>query len=1089
MTGWTIKLVVVAVACALVVLAASAVARWFRRRETGVAVGPLFIVSGAIVLAVCALWSFANLFLTAPLGAHIAGGLLDSGAETVVQMIQNSFASGLLDEPLKIPDIGPIPLPASIALPLGILTAGVFYVGIVMSFGGTLAELHRLERAPPELERKEAERLAKAAKAAGRKVPEPPPEPLTDDGFGKVFRMVGYWSNVATIEPRFISWHKPLLVALTIVLFISVFATLLGKGAIPFWIGAALAFEALRRNLNPVVPRDRAKKKKKKSKSDKEQNTADEAHQDDQPDEAGEARGEDEASAAERVRKALLRKLSQRGPVEPAPAGPLAAGALTATAALPPNKVFDDVQRELEVPTLYAHQAEALTSLAKQHVLVTTPRGSGRQVLMDLVALYRLLGDASRVLYVATNAEAATDAAEAFRGRATKAHWNWNILDADLLNPDSVDLHKAQPVIVFTDPERLHRQIVGDDDSWRIFLNGLALVVIPDIHTRFGVVGAHLAHLLRRLRRAVRRAGAVSLGTLLKPRDDDEALRFLCSAEPAYRDLAGFAHRVAGVPFKVVRTQDDGAPIPEQHRYVMPPLQDHEAEETHPAIWARDVARGQQLTAAIVGYEDSLTKGELGDQDPAEAEVIIVRAPAGRYATLPTLGAHLGWNAPKPEVIVLWQPESDPFSRLLAAERPEANDPMLRRGCRLVVSTDAGTVERTQLLCTLAEDEISVTELSHLFAKDVLDATLATLREEKRLRERTREVLDVANGRLLKVQTVTMAGAQNLHAEAILTVAGPAMALVEHFGNKTLAHVERARALAFAYPGRIFVQQGQRYEVLPFDRQDQLEHGRVLCQGADEALITTPMREITLEPVERRDPKQPEKRVNDAERRVNGAERTDGDDERRVHDTERRVRGERRATGLSKFGRKGAEFTLEHRDARITEQVVGLRRFGPDGRDRDSSEYDEPIVCTYDGRVALMGFVAADVADRDLEGGLHALAHLFRTVLPAFLRHTDADLIVTDLMLESEGKKVPTIAFIDVHAGGAGFADAIDKETLRHVVHWSLAIVSRCPQECGSPTGCTSCIQISNCHSSPDRYGVLEKDWARDALAALLPAE
>lgn len=62
--------------------------------------------------------------------------------------------------------------------------------------------------------------------------------------------------------------------------------------------------------------------------------------------------------------------------------------------------------------------------------------------------------------------------------------------------------------IVLTNPDMLHVGILPYHTSWSQFLANLKYVVIDEMHTYRGVFGAHVAHILRRLRRLCEHYGA-----------------------------------------------------------------------------------------------------------------------------------------------------------------------------------------------------------------------------------------------------------------------------------------------------------------------------------------------------------------------------------------------------------------------------------------------------------------------------------------------------------------------------------------------------------------------------------------------------
>ena len=55
--------------------------------------------------------------------------------------------------------------------------------------------------------------------------------------------------------------------------------------------------------------------------------------------------------------------------------------------------------------------------------------------------------------------------------------------------------------IIFTNPDMLHITILPQEDKWRTFLQNLRYVVVDELHYYNGLMGSHVAFIMRRLRR------------------------------------------------------------------------------------------------------------------------------------------------------------------------------------------------------------------------------------------------------------------------------------------------------------------------------------------------------------------------------------------------------------------------------------------------------------------------------------------------------------------------------------------------------------------------------------------------------------
>ena len=186
---------------------------------------------------------------------------------------------------------------------------------------------------------------------------------------------------------------------------------------------------------------------------------------------------------------------------------------------------------------LWAHQAEALRHLEQgRHVVVSTGTASGKSLVFMAPALQALSrgrsvgaldgGKRPTVLYLAP----------------TKAHapdqWRRLPHDAEGLRPATVDGDNSREerawardhaTYVLTNPDTVHHTLLPGHERWSRFWSGLQYVVIDECHHYRGVFGAHVAQVLRRLRRVCDRYGAspqfiASSATVADPADSASRL-------------------------------------------------------------------------------------------------------------------------------------------------------------------------------------------------------------------------------------------------------------------------------------------------------------------------------------------------------------------------------------------------------------------------------------------------------------------------------------------------------------------------------------------------------------------------------------
>jgi DEAD/DEAH box helicase domain-containing protein len=165
--------------------------------------------------------------------------------------------------------------------------------------------------------------------------------------------------------------------------------------------------------------------------------------------------------------------------------------------------------RELGIPRLYAHQAEAVNAARDgKHVTVVTATASGKTLCYNLPALDAVLEDSrARAFYLFPTKALAQDQLGKLNDFGLFPAVRFATYDGDTPATDRRFIKKGAH-IVLTNPDMLHIGILPYHTSWSAFLANLKYVVVDEMHTYRGVFGAHVAHILRRLRRACECYGA-----------------------------------------------------------------------------------------------------------------------------------------------------------------------------------------------------------------------------------------------------------------------------------------------------------------------------------------------------------------------------------------------------------------------------------------------------------------------------------------------------------------------------------------------------------------------------------------------------
>ncbi len=1084
----------------------------FELRAVRVSTGPLFAVAGFIIFILGVIVAFMDAIL-----AWQDMMLVEERLLLLLVPGQGQAAYEEVRRLLGIVEGRRFVLPGAVHVPLALLINGFLYLGLVYWAALTLEEMVTLEQKPDDVLAKErAEEQKKIVKAIteGRPLPAVPASsvPLANDRFGRVFKILGHWTSVEFVEDRFLRWQVPLVASVTALVFFALPSALGGHVSAPLWVGSVLLLDGLRRNLAtptkpPVIPPPPAVTIEKQQRPPMQQLVV----------------------AVHEAEGPLLLPAKQP---EPAP------GQLSPGTDLRAKRMLEDLAKELGADRgLYVHQGLTGDAFAaRKNVLLSTPPLSGKTTTLDLLLFYTLLVDAESVLWIAPTPADAEAVERRVLARAAALRWKWNVHSANLAAVDgTVDPTHGNTALVFTDAAGLHRELCGRQREWSGFLGGLGLVIIPDIDEWQGPAGAHLALLLRRLRRAVGRSAPTPPGVA----SSGERIRFLLTAAPAYRDLGQYSERIIGRPVLQLGPEVSAAPRPPAVSYGLPSAS-RPGRDYHPAVRILGEALAHGFSAELFGYENMLSRADVaranewslgrgvatrgrsfaGQKDEtstalAGAEVVIARLRADRYISNPSLVMHIGFRAAtvpdarmaalgagervgkailpkmpmteeKPaeqaenaalppvvqgqlnadgiaaqeverKVLILWQPDPDPFSALLAQERPPFDHPDLALGQTIVVDPLSDSIQRTHLRAALSEASWSMDDLVQDFSRPIVQAEIECFREGAELsgttlREKKDIVLDVARGVRQDVSMFSLSLGEAPGAIRFDTAGEHAEVVDRHTGD-VLFGIEKSRMLSAAYPGRIFVTRGGRYVVKPFEEQDGLEHGRVACEREERWLVTSPIRTVQIKPIERR------------------ASGNSG-----------RGPSERRSEPLRSVG--GLSFYFERRVVDVEETVLGVRRFGPDGRERDATSYAEPIVHRYATKATLLGFPKDGFGDVSA-AVLHALTHLFRVTVAAFVAHREEDLLVVRMKdVGSSGQS--GLAFVDAHPGGVGYSEAMTLDVLRVMAGWSLAIVNRCPKRCKETTGCPSCLKIMRCCAEPHEMDVLDKPGVAELLRKML---
>jgi len=196
---------------------------------------------------------------------------------------------------------------------------------------------------------------------------------------------------------------------------------------------------------------------------------------------------------------------------------------------------------------LYTHQA-ATVKAARQggNVMVATSSASGKTLCYNLAVLEAILAErGSRALYIFPTKALAQDQLRGLRQLACPDMLGLDEIltfDGDTPAGERAEI-KRKAKVLLTNPDMLHVGILPNHGSWSRLLRRLRYVVVDEAHIYRGILGSHVAQVLRRLRRLCALYGS-------------NPQFILCSATIA--NPGEHAQGLVGLPFEVVA--NDGSP-------------------------------------------------------------------------------------------------------------------------------------------------------------------------------------------------------------------------------------------------------------------------------------------------------------------------------------------------------------------------------------------------------------------------------------------------------------------------------------------------------------------------------------------------
>ena len=685
------------------------------------------------------------------------------------------------------------------------------------------------------------------------------------------------------------------------------------------------------------------------------------------------------------------------------------------------------------------HQAVAAEAAWEgQHVVLATGTASGKSLgyqLPALSAVRQARGSRGQrgasVLYIAPTKALAHDQLAGIEALGLDVRATTHDGDS---GRDQRDWARDHGEYLLTNPDMLHRSLLPGHQRWAQLLGSLRYVVVDECHHYRGVFGAHVAHVLRRLRRVCASYGAhptfvLASATVSEPEvaagrltgldvlavTDDASPRgqvTLALWEPPFTSYAG----ENGAPVRRAassETADLLADLVSSDVRTLAFIRSRRGAEQVAMTAAELLAdvdaslpgrvaayRGGYLPEERRALEEALRRGdlvglaatnalELGIDISGLDAVLMAGFPGTRAALWQQVG-RAGRGAQ--DALGILVARDDPLDTYLVTH-PEA---LLGRPVEATVFDPGNPYVLGPHLCAAAH-EIPLTEddlpLFGPSAREVVDA----LTEGGLLRRRPRGWFWTDRRRASDLADIRSAG-------------GSPVQLVESGTGRVIGTVDAAGAHSTAHPGAVYVHRGETWLVRSLDLDEHVAE----IERAEPAYSTS-AREIT--------------------------------DIAIVEEREHAAWGGCRLS----FG------TVD-----VTHQVVAfLRRQQPGGEVLGEEPLDLPPRSLRTAAVWWTvpedALAEAGLAARDLPGAAHAAEHCSIGLLPLFATCDRWDIGGVSTALHPDTGRL-TVFVYDGHPGGAGFSE----HGFRAARAW-LAATRDTIDSCGCEEGCPSCIQSPKC--------------------------
>jgi DEAD/DEAH box helicase domain-containing protein len=699
-----------------------------------------------------------------------------------------------------------------------------------------------------------------------------------------------------------------------------------------------------------------------------------------------------------------------------------------------------DAWRSRGIERPWAHQVEAAEAArAGEHVVISTGTASGKSLAYLMPALTSVLTERRRngqrgstVLYLSPTKALAQDQLAGIRSLGL-ADLGATTHDGDS-SREQRDWARDHGEYVLTNPDMLHRSMLPAHARWARFFSMLDHVVVDECHHYRGVFGAHVAHILRRLRRVCAMYGAsptflLASATVAEPETSAERLTglpftavtedasprgqvSLALWEPPFTSLGGengapvrrsataeISDLLADLVVEGVRTlafirsRRGAETVSLTTRRLL--------DEVEPGLSARVAAyRGGYLPEDRRAIEQALRDGdllglaatnalELGIDVSGLDAVLLAGFPGTRAALWQQIGrAGRGGQ----DALGVFVARDDPLDTYLVTH-PAA---LIGKPVEACVFDPDNPYVLGPHLCAAAEESALTEDDLAMFGPGAR-AGVEALTEAGMLRRRPRGWFWTDRSRACDLADIRSTG-------------GAPVRLVEDGTGRLIGTVDHAAAHGTVHEGAVYLHLGETYLVHSLDLDD------------DVAVVT---------------PARPDYSTS----------------AREVTDIAIREEIEHQTWGPARvsFG-----------SVQVTHRVVSyLRRRVPSGEVLGEEPLDLPerVLETRAVWWTLPATLleAAGLAAADLPGAAHAAEHAAIGLLPLFATCDRWDIGGVSTALHPDTGRL-TVFVYDGHPGGAGFAE----RGFRAAEEWWTATRDAI-SGCGCEDGCPSCVQSPKC--------------------------